>query len=372
MPRHRGFNLDRFTFGIPFEILQQYFAQLQPGRTDDGRLSFDDPLAMKDWLNAPENGEASGIVLEEWHRINDICVHGGRHLLRAYERSPIPCDQERAIEELAMRLFLEDRPSFDYAWGYYVLHAANARVSQYRLPAGEMEFSTQDATDFEEFLSGMFKQQKMGPNCRVSVNRDESGVLVLVSRGTYMRTFMRWKGTEVSFETFRPAIEDVMIYEPEGSRLSIRAGFKRDRDLYVRGIARFLAGDQDLADAALKERLFDLTPFANGQFNYRGDGAIRRVVLREVELSLSVLGKGALVIKSDDVVRTLREDLPELSLTRGEIRRVRLFFEVREEIQGRSYPITFEIEPPAYSDFSVKAHAAHVDKYLRAQKVKLL
>lgn len=113
MPRHRGFTLDRFTFGIPFELIERYFSQLQP-ESDAPPLTFPDEAAMKDWLNAPENAEASGVVLEEWHRINDICVHGGHHLIRAYDRSPVPLDDERPLEELAMRLFLEDRESFDY------------------------------------------------------------------------------------------------------------------------------------------------------------------------------------------------------------------------------------------------------------------
>jgi hypothetical protein len=211
----------------------------------------------------------------------------------------------------------------------------------------------------------------MGPNCLVRINRDEDGVLILVSRGAYMRTFMRWRGANVVFETFRPAIEDVMIYEPEHQRLSVRPGFNRDRDLYVRGIARFLADDQDLGDLALKEPVFDLSPIANGRFDYEGDSRIRRVVLREAELTMQVLGKASLIIRSDDVVRTLREDLPELSLRRGQLHRVRLFFEIRSAEQGRSYPVAIEIEPPVYSDFSVKAHARYVDDYLRTQGVKL-
>lgn len=372
MPRHRGFNLGRFTFGIRLETLQHYFDQLQPAAAGDARLTFDAVDAMTDWLNAPENAEASGLVLEEWHRINDICVHGGFQLLRAYDRSDVPCDTDQPIEELAMRLFLEDRRAFDYAWSYYVLQTPGPRVSQYRLRAGEMEFTTRDASDLEHFLGRMFQQQKMGANCHVRVNRDESAVLVLVSRGTHMRTVMRWKGADVTFETFRPVIEDVMIYEPDTSRLSVRAGFNRDRDLYVRSIARILAGNQDLADAALTERIFDLTPIATGAFNYKGDGAVRRVVLKEAEISISVLGKTALVIKSDDVMRTLRDDLPEISLTRGELRRVKLLFEIRPDAQGRMYRVSFEIEPPAFSEFSVKAHAAYIDRYLRAQKVKLL
>ena len=210
------------------------------------------------------------MVLEEWHRINDICVHGGRHLVRAYDRSHLTCDDERPLEELAMRLFLEDRAAFDYAWSYYVLHSANARVSQYHFAAGDLEFSAQDAASLESFLKEMFHQQKMGANCQVRVNRDENGVVVLVSRGAYLRTFMRWKAANVVFETFRPAIEDVMIYEPHAERLSVRPGFNRDRDLYVRGIARFLAGDQDLADAALREPVFDLGPIANGKFDLQG------------------------------------------------------------------------------------------------------
>jgi hypothetical protein len=371
MPRHRGTNLERFIFSVPFELFLRYFEVLQ-GQTDPPQeWRFDSPDAMKEWLAAPDNAEASGVVVEEWNRVNDVCVHAGRHLLRAYDRSPVPCDQDRPLEELAMRLFLEDRKAFDYAWSYYLLQTSKARVSQYRFPSGELEFSAKDEVDLETFLTDMFHQQKMGANCRVRVNRDNSGVIVLVSRGTYMRTVMRWKGTQVVFETFRPAIEDVMTYETAAQRLSVRPGFNRDRDLYVRAIARFLAGDQDMADRALKEPMFDLSPIRNDKFSYRGGGVIQRVVLREAELILPVLGKTVLIIKSNDVARTVKEDFPELALSRGDLRRVRLLFDVRPDPQGKTFSVVFEIEPPAFSDFSVKAQAAHIDRYLQEQGVKL-
>ena len=55
------------------------------------------------------------------------------------------------------------------------------------------------AADAIPFLAGMFEQQKKGAACRVRANKDQSGVIILVSRGAYMRTVMQWQGTRVVF-----------------------------------------------------------------------------------------------------------------------------------------------------------------------------
>ena len=371
MPRHRGLNLKRFTFNVPFDLFQQYFKQVTV-EGDPNTPMFPDVKAMEAWLDASENREASGVVLEEWGRIFDICVHAGAHLFRAYERSKLPCDQDRPIEELAMRLFLEDQDAFEYAWSYYLLHASQARVSQYRFPAGELAPHPDQVHAMERFLSGMFEQQKKGAPCHVRVNNDESGVIILVSRGAYMRTVMQWQGTRVVFRTFRPAVEDVMTYEPDAERLNVRPGFNRDRPLYVHAIARFLAEDDTLADQALSDRVFSLERIQNGQFSYKGNDVIRRVALLEVHLHLLALGEPTLVIKSDDVVRTLREDLHGVSLSMGQLKRVKLLFELQLKLNARPEPVVFEIEPPGFSDLSLRRHNEHIEAYLRAHGVKLV
>ncbi len=371
MPRHRGLNLKRFIFNIPFDLFQQYFSQ-GTVESDPNTTMFADVKAMESWLDASENREAAGVVLEEWGRIFDICVNGGVHVFRAYERSNLLCDQDRPIDELAMRLFLEDQDAFEYAWSYYLLHASQARVSQYRFPAGDLVPQPDQVKAMERFLSGMFEQQKKGAACRVRVNRDQAGVIILVSRGAYMRTVMQWQGTRVVFRTFRPAVEDVMTYEPDAERLNIRPGFNRDRALYVHAIARFLAEDEELADRALSDRVFSLERFQNGTFSYKGNDVIRRVALREAHLQLPALGEPTLVIKSDDVARTLADDLQGVRLSMGDLRRVRLLFEIQMSAKGKPEPVVFEIEPPGFSDLSLKRHNDIIEAYLRTQGVKLV
>jgi hypothetical protein len=371
MPRHRGLNLKRFLFNVPLHLFQQYFKQVTVEGDPDSTMF----AAMKEveaWLDAPDNREASGVVLEEWGRIFDICVNDGAHLFRAFERSKVPCDRDRPIEELAMRLFLEDQNAFEYAWSYYLLHASQARVSQYHFPAGELTPQPDQVKAMESYLGRMFDQQKKGAACHVRANRDESGVIILVSRGAYMRTVMQWQGTRVVFRTFRPAVEDVMTYEPDSERLSVRPGFNRDRPLYVHAIAQFLAEDDRLADKALSARMFNLERIQNGQFSYKGNNVISRVRLREAHLQLPALGEPTLVIKSDDVVRTLAEDLRGVSLSMGQLKRVKLLFDLQFNLNTKPEPVVFEIEPPAFSNLSLKRHSEHIEAYLRAQGVKLV
>ncbi len=371
MPRHRGLSLRRFVFAVPWDFFERYFGQLKSDSRPNA-WAFLNPNVLEDFLSDTANAEASPAILEDFHRMNDLAgTHFGL-LIRAYQESHVECSQDLSPEALAMQLFLDDRETFEYAWTMYLFFATPARVYEYCFPAGSLSADGEKMARMKANLQGWFANNKKGSQCEIATFTDSDGFLVRVSRGSYLKTVARWNGKTIEFETFRPASEDVLLYDSSGSRLRVQCGVKRDRECYVRSFAAFVAGDSDLADIALSRSVFSLEPIQSGSFEYGGYGAVTRVWLTEAHLRLPLLGDPIYILKSDDVTRTLSESGSGLSLNSGELTRVRLRFEVRLEAEKRPREVNVDIEPPGYSSLTQRAYAQIIDGYLRAQGAKLI
>ncbi len=111
MPKHRGLSLKKFVFAIPWNLFEQYFEQLKPGAKPNA-WAFLNPDVLEEFLNDPENAEASPVILEDFQRINDLGGMQAGLLIRAYDRYQLPFDQEAAPQASAMWLFLNARESF--------------------------------------------------------------------------------------------------------------------------------------------------------------------------------------------------------------------------------------------------------------------
>ncbi len=77
-----------------------------------------------------------------------------------------------------------------------------------------------------------------------------------------------------------------------------------------------------------------------------------------------------LVIRSQDVLQTLRRRPAGISLGLGRLIAVTLRFQMKPD-KGRSEKVSFDIEPPARSNLAQKKYADIIEEYLKNQGVKL-
>jgi hypothetical protein len=370
MPKHRRLSLKRLIFAIPWDLFERYFSELNP-QARPSPWAFLHAQVLEKFLYDPQN-EAGPAILEDFQRMNDMAGQHVGLLIHAFERAQLNYDQEQAAEAMAMRLFVDDRDAFEYAWSLYLFQAVPSPVHEHRFPAGPLHPQNEDVERLKAYLSGWFSNSKKGEQCQIACFEDEEGLLIRISRGSYLRTVARWQGNEIDFETFRPASEDIIAYEAGASRLSVKCGVKRDREKYVRGFAEFIAGNAELADVALSERVFSLEPIRERTFEFGGAGPISRISLIEAHIKLPSLGEPVITVKSDNVLRTLAEDIPGISLDLGELVKVRMRFELRIEDEKRPREVSFEIAPPSSSELSQKTYARIIEEYLRDQGVKLI
>lgn len=372
MAKHLTLNLQKFLKAVPIHLFTRFLDEQQGDDKPDLRWEPMNIDALTAFMEAPENELVVGVIEEQFKRINDIAAKTTGVLVSAYREFGLSYDDECTPQEMSMRLFLDEPKAFEYAWSQYLLYSFSSGLSQFRFPAGELAVSEAEENEMRQFLTGYFHNQKKGSHCHVSVFPDANGIIVLISRGSYLKTVTQWQGGEVTLTTFRPASEDIVVYEQSESRLSVKCGVRKDRAVYVEAFARYVAHDEALGAAALKDRIYALDRIQDGTFNYDGDGIVTRVFLREAHLEMLAFGDAELVIRSSDVVRTITEDLPGISLKSGELFKVKLAFQFRYDDAKDPEEVIFEIAPPGTTDLTRKQHVKTIEKYLRDQGVKLI
>jgi hypothetical protein len=364
--KHRGLNLQRFIYALPWDLFEAYFTQIDANVKPEAWAWLNAEMLFK-FLDDDSNAEASVVIVEDFRRINDLGFYLN-FLLHAYDRAGIVWREDEPGEAGAMRLFLGDREAFEYGWTLYVLQTTLARRCEFYFPAGELQPTPEQVERLRANLSGWFASIKRGDHCRTNVFLDGPRLYIRIARGKKLTTFARWRGHEVTFETFRPASEDVLTYEAAKSTLCLFGGNRRDRERYIRSVAEYVAEDVTLADTALNTPVISLEPFQKGTFSLAGDSAIRRIWLQEVEF-----------VDIHGTVQTLRGPYlraslasQNLSLAELDLRLVGVRMEIQAEGDKRATDCVVVVQPPGFTDIAKQRHADIIESYFKQQGVKLI
>jgi len=370
MPKHRGLTLRKFVRTVPWDLFQRYFAALE-WETQPTDWVFINSDAMEEFLARPENAQAKAVIIEDFRRVNDICEQGMNLVVRACQNFGLDFDPDRPRQELAMRLFLDHREAFEFAWTRYLLYASSSRLSLHKVPSDSVVIGESELDAFRDEVRRWFADLAKGDVCNVRHFEDAGDTVILVSHGSYIRTIAYWEGDRIALNSFRPASEDILIYDPEDALLSVKASLDKDRRQYLRAFAKCIVRDETLFEEAMNTHAFSLAPLQRGKFDFGGDGPITRIDLLKVRLKLHGPGDPVVEVKSNDVLQTFARDLNGLSLASGELTLARFRFHLHPDNE-KPAKVTFEIEPPSRTDLAQKRYADIIERYLVEQGVKLL
>lgn len=371
MAKLRGLQLVTFMSAVSPEVLARYFSQ-SPLRDAVQQWFHLNPSAFQRFAAAPENAESAALILHDFDSVDSLCREGAGLVFRAYARFNLRYNEHLNPQELAMLLFLDNRAAFDFARSRYLLYGGGATLSVYALTGSNVSVGQEELDSFADDVRTWFAGHAKGDNMILKSFEDSGEVILLIQRGALIETRPYWEGVaDIAVSSMRPAIEDVLIFDPESSELRIKAGLVTDRAKYLDAFCRHMAGDEDLAERARAEQTFSLEPVRSGRFNYRGRGAVRLVELVGVKIQLRGASKAILNIRADDVLRTFKYDLKSLSLDSGHLVSATFRFQVQIAGERRATPLTFTVNPPSRTDIGERKYADIVLRYLKDQGVKL-
>lgn len=369
MSHHRSLRLRAFVNAVPSTHLERYFDGITGHPMPSPWSPFN--FAILDYFLAdPQNRETSVSIIEDFSRVNDICADGMNLVVRACHQAGLTIDPSCPAQELSFTLFLDHRDDFEAAWTQYLYFSSTAKLSFFSITAPHLHPTDDHVTRFRDAMQHLFANQAKGDVCHVHRSLDEGKLFLLVTRGTYRRTQAVWDGTEVTFTNFRPASEDLLVFDPAASLLQIHAALEKDRNEYLRAFCEFLLTDPQAFFTAKATPIFSLKPFQDGTFDYAGNGIITAVRLVKTRLKLDGPTSPEVELKSTHVPDSIRSELPCVSLACGEMTLARLRFDLAPP-DAPPTTVTFDIEPPARSDLAQKKYAEVIEAYLSEQGVRL-
>jgi hypothetical protein len=325
---------------------------------------------LEHFLTDPKNDQTAAILIEELEKISDLSKEGMPFLVRACEKYKIKIEPQEKSGQFAMRVFLDESDAFDYAWSRFSIVNSNTKSTIHHINGlAGIKIYPQNLKAFETRVRQWFSKQAQGRQCIVKAFEDKDEITLLIRRGSYMKTVTLWEGPSLAIRSFRPAIEDILVCQPDKSELLIRSRLEKHRELYLKLFGSSIIQDSKFANKIGKSDIFSLAPLHNGSFDFEGSGPITKIELVKIRMTLYGSYHSIIELKASDVRNALENDLGK-KLSSGDILLARFRFHLSCASE-KPTTVTFEIEPPFKTDLKLNKRAQIIEDYLIKQKVKL-
>jgi len=369
MPRHRSLSLRKFIKAVGPSLVEEYFVSRVP---QDQLIPYFAGMGMtyeyvKDLLAGMTDEQLKGKIGEELRRIKGIGEQAMNILVRVTKSHDIQIDQNETPQQIAMRIFLSNRDAFQHAWALYCYHKSESKVYEYCLACDDFKVGRSDLQAFAGEVKAFFIDQAKGVQCIVNHYEEADESVIMVTHGSFIKTVARWVADEVVIDSYRPAYEDVLLYDKQRSVLQIKASVRKDREQYLKSLGNCILRIPELPEIA-QNNVYDLHPLQDGTFSWEGNEKITQIIPVEAHLKITGSTESTLIMKSVDVRKAFQEDFDELDFSSGELTYVR--FRITVETDDGPETITFEIEPPGVSDLSRKKHCEIISAYLKENGVQ--
>lgn len=367
MAKHRGFKTDKFLKALDPQLRDQFFRARQITIPDN--LNFNDGSFDAFWDGIDDDVQAR--IEEELQCINDTADHSRDCLQDVVRQFNIQTQENETSETTAMRVFLHSDEAFGMALDHYIFYRAlSERLSHHKFPPPVTpDFSDARVAVFKTAVEGYYRGEGKSDHCDIRQRIDDGKRVFLIARGDFMKTqlvFDEDRG-KTSIRSFRPAREDILIYDPHKHILCLNVDSRtEDKEKYIEMFGKAFLNLDEIDPATLSGTLVDLGPIKSKTFNYQGNDKVEKIFLTEVDVkkrggSLRLILRGKNLADMDGY--GLDSDGTEY--VSAKLR----FFVRREGLKSRA--ITVAIKPPENSKIPEKKEKKIVEDYLREQGVML-
>ncbi len=363
----RQLPLKKLFHSIPEELLGRYFRQAAKEAPPEIRLVLWTLDSVKDFLSDSRNEEAAALIVEDMRRIHDVSKQSAATVVRAYRAQDLELPAEAGPTELAMRLFLDHPDAFSYAWSRHLFYGSDTKASTVRLNLGPLEVNEAALERVCRVLDDWFRGQAKGPS-QVRLFRDGGLAVILVKRGSYVKTVAHWREGQIEVMSFRPASDDVIVYDPVDSQLRIKARLAKDRDKYQQVFLECVAGIDNAE--GLVTQVFSLAPLQEGTFDFAGNDTITGIRIVRVVIGYEDDDGTTVEIRSRNVLRSMQRHLKHLPPGAARITEAKFRFDLAPPSEEPT-TVAFEIAPPDRTDLAQKRFADIIGDYLVEQGVVL-
>jgi len=367
MARHRSFKIDKFVKAVDDSLLRTYFSQ-KHNITVSAEIRFNDDTFDGFWDGLGEDQRA--VIEEELHCINDIADRARNYLQLAIREFSIPRNDDESSETTAMRVFLHSNEAFYAAFDFYLYIVYSEKLSHHKFATGTADFSAPKVQQFKTAVEQYFKDNDKSQNCAIRKRVDGDKHIILIARGDFMQTHLVFEGGKVEIKSFRPAKEDMLVYDTRTSVLSINISGRsaEDKKKYIEIFGNTIMGLAEIDEGAFNNTLVILDPIKNNTFNYGGNEYVESIKLTEVRVRQRGAAPIKLTVNSSDVTQIFSQY--HISSDGTEFVSAKLKFLIKRAGK-KSKQFTVEVKPPENTKVPEKHEKKIIEDYLRAQGVLL-
>jgi hypothetical protein len=272
--------------------------------------------------------------------------------------------KDETPQQLAMALLIKHTGVFEHAWTLYCYRRSTTQVHEYCLPSKTTNMESVNIPAFTAQIRDFLVKQAKGDHCLVKEFESQDETALMIIHGSYIKTVARWLADEVVIDTYRPAYEDVILFDKTKSVLKIKAS-RKDRQQYYKSFAECILNISPIQSE--QNNVYTLRPLEDKTFKWDGNERISSIVVLETHLKLPGKTEPAVIVRSTDVRRTFEEDLAGLNFSSGQVVYVKFRFTL--ETDGGSETAIFVINPPAVSDLTKISHRDIIAEYLQKNGV---
>lgn len=367
MAKHRSFKLDRFIGSVEDGLLRRYFSEKR-NIIVPSEVKCDDDSFEKFWKKLGDKDQAE--IEEELQCINDIADRSRGYLEDAIKDYSIQKTDTDSPATVAMRVLLHSEEAFSKSFDHYLYVVYSEKLSHHKFHHGVADFTSSKVAKFKSEVIRYFKECGKSENCDIRERSEGDERILLIARGDFMDSHLIFEGGKMKISSFRPAREDMLVFDPNTSVLRINVGAYSDVEKikYLEIFGKTIMGLSEIDERTKRGTVVILDPIRNSSFNYDGNEHIEAVKLTEVKVKQKGAAPIKLTVNYNDVTRLFSRY--HLSSDGTEFISAKLRFTVKRN-DKKSKNITIEIKPPENTKVPEKAEKKIIEDYLRGQGVFL-
>ncbi|MCB0369299.1 MAG: hypothetical protein KDD45_07540, partial [Bdellovibrionales bacterium] len=331
------------------ELTTEYVHELLDGlASDDDRLDITEEVECMQDLASEFFEQTREYILED-------------------DKYNVEWTQDEANETVILRIFLKHPRAYNLIYDLFLCDKFWAKLHHYTLESEQVEFGTDQISAFKSDLKTYLTDQKKNNDCEVRerIYKDRNYILVL--RGDEQKTVTVLKDGKKRHRVFRPAKEDMIVYDKEHSVIGMTPsiGGMKNRLFYANAFNKHILGGKDEIGKeffSADNYLVNLKPLFTKEFYERTDDVseIRLVYLFAVKDTTPTTD---VVLKSSDVLKSI--DSLGYNIADTEIVSAKL--ELRLEGQKRAVPV--RLTQRSTGQLNKTKEREVVESFLRTKKI---
>lgn len=357
MAKHRSFSLEKFIKAVDNSLLRNYFKQWKIEVS--ASLDFDNDEDFDNFWKSIEEVTRSDIDAQ-LHCINDIADSTRDYVQKAVHEFKIKTEDDETSETTALRVFLHSKDAFDLAYDQYLYVVYSEKLRHCRFLKGTADLTDKSFDNLKKDIEQYFMENGKSEQCRIRKYDDNKKYFTLIARGDFMKTIMTFQKGDIQIRSYRPAKEDILIFDIENKVLSVKVSGRsnEEKQKYLELFSKRIMGIEQIDDSVFDSTLVNLEPIKNGDFKYDGNKYIEKVRLVRVD---SQQKAASVSVSGGDIGSMLNFYGLNKDTTKWVSAKLRVWVR-REGKESKAF--TIEVRPPETTKIPEKREKKIIEDYL--------